>query len=74
MLDKSLKACNEKVPFMKRCVYQSGNYDSPEDVAVLKRVCNKLEAETMPESEFKIQVMSALENKTLNPPFFGSAG
>ena len=57
MLDKSLKACNEKVPFMKRCVYQSGNYDSPEDVAVLKRVCNKLEAETMPESEFKIQVV-----------------
>lgn len=61
MLDKSLKACNEKAPFMKRCVYQSGSYDSPDDVAVLKRVCNKLEAETMPESEFKMQVMSPIQ-------------
>jgi len=51
MLEKNLKACNEKAAFKRRCVYQWGQYDSPEDMNVLKCVCLKIEGETIPESE-----------------------
>mmetsp|Transcript_33786 Transcript_33786/g.85415 ORF Transcript_33786/g.85415 Transcript_33786/m.85415 type:complete len:665 (-) Transcript_33786:372-2366(-) len=51
MLETNLKPCNEKAAFKRRCAYQWGQYDSPDDMGVLKCVCAKIEGETMPESE-----------------------